>query len=319
MDILAVVVRYKMGLEQSPTVVSLCRTFEKHSKLIESVGLLVWDNSPVPLDKPVLPVSVSHFHYRHGCGENLGVSGAYNRALEVAESMDCRWLLLLDQDTTLTEDYLPRLLECCRLLEDSPEIAAIAPLLMEGEKIISPMTLRSNRWKHARPFSRPFTGVCRNKVFAANSGTLMRVSSLKKVGGYDENFWLDVSDVVVFDRLYQAGKRLYVDGDLRIQHRLTNNDYDGSMSPQRYRNFIAAEGAYWDMYGTVFQGALQTARLSARVIVQYLRYRDKVYSRITGEYLFQRLLSAKGTRLQQWKQQSLKRDLPAVVGGVVVG
>ena len=315
MQILAVVVRYKMNLEQSPTISSLCVAFHRRPDLLQSVGLLIWDNSPIPLKNPVLSIP---FNYRHS-PKNVGVSGAYNRAMELAESQGYQWLLLLDQDTTLTEDFLPRILEYTRVLAGNPEVAAIAPLLMEDDRIVSPMVVRAYRWRHARPFRQPFSGVCPKKVFAANSGTLMRVSSLRQIGGFDEEFWLDISDVVVFDRLYQSGKRLYVAGDLRIQHRLTNNDYDGSMSPERYRNFIASEGAYWDIYGTVFQNVLQTARLFGRMAIQYIRYRNKIYSRITGEFLFGRLTSSKRTRIQLWKKQSEKRDIPAIASGVVVG
>jgi len=170
-----------------------------------------------------------------------------------------------------------------------------------------------------QPLLPPFTGVHGKEVFPANSGTLMRVVALREIGGYNEDFWLDLSDVVTFRRLHERGKRVYIAGDLHVQHNITNNDYDGSMSPQRYLNFIAAEGAYWDLYRTSVPRAIYTLRLLGRVFRQYRRHKNKVYSGITWRYLCQRFLTTKKARLRRWKDQSLKRNIPAISEGRVVG
>ena len=75
----------------------------------------------------------------------------------------------------------------------------------------------------------------------------MRVTALREVGGYSEEFWLDLSDVYVFQELYRKGKFMYVAGDLRVDHSIASMDFDKEMSPERYRNFMAAESAYIDL------------------------------------------------------------------------
>jgi GT2 family glycosyltransferase len=312
MRILIVIVRYKTPLASSQTLVSLSDALRAHPELQEKTGILVWDNSPSPLVERQLPFA---FEYRHS-GENLGVSGAYNRAMEFAESQGFEWMLLLDQDTTLPVNFLSRMLEYSRTMESDTRIAAIAPFLVDGTLPSSPSAVLCGRNKLVVP---PFSGVYPGEVFAANSGTLMRVSALREVGGYSEDFWLDLSDVVTFRRLHARGKRLYLAGDLQVQHKITNNDYDGSMSPQRYLNFIAAEGAYWDLYRTALPRAIYTARLLGRVVRQYRRLKNKVYSAITWRYFCQRFLTSKDARLQRWKQQSLNRNIPAISAGRVVG
>src|ERR1035441_5233600 len=116
MQILIVVVCYKMAFNQSATLAGLCHTFENYPELLQTIGLLIWDNSPHPLGNPQLPVP---FEYRHA-GENLGVSGAYNRAMLVAEASGCPWLMFLDQDSTLTDNFLSRMLEYSREQERNP-------------------------------------------------------------------------------------------------------------------------------------------------------------------------------------------------------
>jgi GT2 family glycosyltransferase len=312
MQILIVVVRYKAPIENSETIRTLEAIFSEHPELSKESEVLVWDNSPVPLENPQFPF---HLDYRHS-GENVGVSGAYNHGMEIAAARGIPWMLLLDQDTLLPEDFLTKMLESSRTHESDERVATIVPFLMDGSVPSSPTAVLCG-WN--RPIVPPLSGVYPGEAFAANSGTLMRVSALKLVGGYDEDFWLDLSDVVTFRRLHLREKQVFIAGDLQVQHKITNNDYDGSMSPQRYLNFIAAEGAYWDIYRTHLPRAIYTARLLGRVLRQYRRYRNKIYSGITWRYLCQRLFTTKKARLRQWKEQSLKRNIPAIFEGKVVG
>ena len=93
-----------------------------------------------------------------------------------------------------------------------------------------------------------FNGLCKDKAYAVNSATLMRVTALRDVGGYSEEFWLDLSDVYVFQEFYRKGKYMYVAGELHVEHSIASMDFDKEMSPERYRNFMAAESAYIDCF-----------------------------------------------------------------------
>lgn len=312
MQILAVVVRYKTPLADSETLKGLEESFRAQPDLAQHVAVLVWDNSPAPLDNPHLSFP---FEYRHSA-ENLGVSGAYNRAMERAEALGCSWMLLLDQDTTLPAGYLAKMLDYSVRLRERSEIAAVAPFLVDGDKTISPGILLFNRVKLLKP---PFEGVHPGRMYAANSGTLMKVGALKEIGGFDESFWLDLSDIVAFHLLYNQGKVLYVAGDLRLPHKVTLNDYEGSMSPQRYENFITAEGAYWDLYRKPLENAVQTARLFARSIRQAKRYSNKAYARITFVHFLRRVFLARSARLAAWRKNLPQRNMPRIADGRVVG
>ena len=101
MQILAVIVLYKRAPEQSQTILSLIQVFGRNPGLNDSVRVLLWDNSPVPASEVSLPF---RFELGHG-GQNVGTSGAYNHAMELADSLSCPWLLLLDQDTQVSEEF----------------------------------------------------------------------------------------------------------------------------------------------------------------------------------------------------------------------
>jgi len=292
-----------MPVTESQTIQGLLQTFACYPELHDSLSVLIWDNSPTPLKNP-LPLS--SFIYKHS-QENLGVSGAYNRAMKLAEAMGCQWLLLLDQDTATPADFLPEMLKLgCRFL-NKPEIGAVVPFLMDGDRILSPFKVL---FKRLKPLHRPFEGVYPGQVSAANSGTLMRIDALRQIGGFNEDFWLDFSDIVVFHLLHQHGKQVYIAGDLLLQHKIAVIDFKNSMSPERYSSFIAAEGAFWDTYGTVAEPAFHTLRILERTIRQKRRFENSAYAKITLAYFFTRLFLSKKYRLRRWKLQSLRRDIP---------
>lgn len=301
--ILVIVVLYKMPLTESPAIQGLLQTFACYPELHKLLSVLIWDNSPTPFKSSELAPS---FAYKHS-QQNLGVSSAYNNAMQIAKAMGCQWLLLLDQDTAIPANFLPQALKLgCRFL-NKPEIAAVVPFLMDGDCVLSP---REVLFKKFKPLHRPFEGVYPGEVTAANSGTLIRIDALEQIGGFNEDFWLDFSDVVAFYLLHQHGKQIYIAGDLLLKHKITVLDFRNSMSPERYSSFIAAEGAYWDTYRTVTERAFHTLRILERAIRQKRRFKGSAYAKITLSYFFKRLFLGKKYRLRGWKLQSLQRDIP---------
>ncbi len=313
MQILVVVVLYKQSPEQSRTIQSLVPVFERNPSLIGPVHVLLWDNSPVPASQVSLPFP---FDLRHG-GRNVGTSGAYNYALELAESAGCPWLLLLDQDTTVSEEFLSTMMRYSEQFRQTPEVAAVVPFIFSHGTLVSPRRLLS--FNRVRQIPATFSGLCKDKAYAVNSATLMRVTALREVGGYSEEFWLDLSDVYVFQALHRKGKYMHIAGDLRVEHSIASMDFDKEMSPERYRNFMAAESAYIDLFLSPVERSAQLLRLFVRTLRQYRRYQNKIFSRIAWEYFLQRLFLTRAGRLQRSRSQLSKRDIPAISDGQAIG
>jgi GT2 family glycosyltransferase len=313
MQIVIVVVLYKRSPAQSQTINSLAEAFARDPALLDHFRVFIWDNSPAAMVDPTVPFPND---YRHG-DRNLGTSGAYNKAMEFAESTGSSWLLLLDQDTTVSEEFLPRMLEYSQRLQDEREIGTVVPFIYSHGKLVSPRRLgRFNRVEQI-PF--PFHGIYKHKGYAANSATLMRVEALREIGGYSDEFWLDLSDVYAFQAMYRKGRYMFVAGDLQLQHSIAAMDFDNEMTPQRYRNFLAAESAYIDLYSSNLERAAQLIRLFVRTITQYWRYENKTFAKISWEYFCRRLFQTKAKRILGWRKQLAQRDIPIVEDGRVIG
>lgn len=311
-QIVAVIVLYKREPERSETINSLAAVFERDPELLRSIRVLVWDNSPAAIDPLRLPFACDYQH----AGRNVGTSGAYNKAMEFADAQGSPWLLLLDQDTVISNEFLPRMLEYSYLLQDSSEIGSVVPFIYSHEQLVSPRFLLSFNRSPQIPLT--LHGICKKKAFAANSTTLVRVAALKEIGGYSEEFWLDLSDVYAFHAMYLKGRYLYVAADLTLRHSLSGMDYDKEMTSERYRNFLAAEGAFVDLYSSPLEQAAQLFRLFVRIFRQYRRYHNKAFAGLAWEYFLQRLFHRRAARLRKWRQQLAKRDLPVMLGGKMV-
>jgi GT2 family glycosyltransferase len=312
MQILAVVVLYKRSPQESQTIQSLIQAFKHNPALTGSIRVLLWDNSPAPVSGAGLPFPFDS----SSAGHNVGTSGAYNYAMEFAESIQCPWLLLLDQDTTLSGEFLRGMVGYSEKFQDAQEIATVVPFIFSHGALVSPRRLLS--FNRVQQIPATFSGLCKDKAYAVNSATLMRVAALREVGGYSEEFWLDLSDVYVFRALHRNGKYMYIAGDLRLQHSIASMDFDKEMSPERYRNFIAAESAYVDLYSSPLERPAQLLRLLVRTVRQYRRYQNKVFSTISCEYFLQRLFRSRAGRLKRWREQLRKRDIPAMANGQIV-
>jgi GT2 family glycosyltransferase len=313
MQILAVIVLYKRAPEQSQTIQSLIQVFGRNPVLNDSVRVLLWDNSPVPASEASLPF---RFELRHG-GHNVGTSGAYNHAMELAESLSCPWLLLLDQDTQVSEEFLQGMIGYGARFERVTDVATVVPFIFSHGALVSPR--RMLRFNRMQQIPVTFCGLCKDKAYAVNSATLLRVAALKEVGGYSDEFWLDLSDVYVFQALHRIGKHMYVACDLQVEHSIASMDFDKEMSPERYRNFIAAESAYIDLFLSPVERFAQLLRLFARTLRQYRRYENKIFSKIAWEYFLQRLFFTRSRRLGRWRSQLRKRDIPAISDGQTIG
>jgi GT2 family glycosyltransferase len=287
---LAVVVLYRTSFAQSKTLSGLSQAFTEDPSLAQQMDVLVWDNSPEAQRERSLPFV---FSYQQSAA-NEGVSGAYNAATRIAVQRGCEWLLLLDDDTSVTSEFLRGMLKHAAEIADEERVAAVVPFLYAGTFCMSPRV-----WRFARHVPLPpLTGACTEtrSVFAANSGTLMRVHPLQSIGGYSSRFWLDYSDIEVFHRLHQHGFSVRIAGDLRLEHEMAMLDYDRRMTPARFATFLAAESDFMDLYRGPLERAMHLLRLAARVMRQR-SYADPAFSKLSREALWERLTTRRATRL----------------------
>lgn len=255
-SIFAVAVLYRCSLSKSHSICSLFQILEDDRELARYFSLLVYDNSPEP--QAVTHPASFPVEYLHD-PSNSGLAPAYNYALTRAQAEGCPWLLLLDQDTTLTDDFLSELLAATRSLKGSSSVAMIvAKLCVEGV-IHSPTIpffaqMRQQFTRSSPPIEESVVGVMPGRLCAYNSGSTMRVSALQSIGGFPTEFWLDFLDHAVYHALLDHGFQAYI---LRatLTHDASYSDLR-NLPYWRMHSVLSAQTLYVNQNGTFFERML---------------------------------------------------------------
>jgi len=300
--ILAVVVRYLVPLSESPTLQGFCDALSSQPDLAQGYTVMIWDNSPEEIVNPQLSIP---FLYQHS-KVNLGVSGAYNCAMEYAIELGYPWMLLLDQDTKITHGFLLTMLRHCLDLLPREEIAAIAPTVCTGRIVVSPHR-QHFRLRVRLQYPPGECGIAPGEAAAINSGCIMRVAALQAIGGFSTDFWLDFSDYYVFHQFFVHGMKIWRAADVELEHDLSVTDYDLLMTPSRYRSLSYAETAFYDLYKARIENAGHVVQLLARAIKQRMKCDNPEFSRISWDQLMYRLKVPRAERIARWLIEGKKR------------
>jgi glycosyltransferase involved in cell wall biosynthesis len=253
-QIVAVIVLYRMSPEESPSFCSMQKCLAASEELRDAIDLMLWDNTP---GKRTPPVNFAG-HFVHD-GSNPGLAAAYNAALLHAMEYGAPWLMLLDQDTVITESFLREALSVSRISNGS----ALIPHLTWKDRVISPFL--PSLLAPPSPLADSVRGAWHQPLQAFNSGAVFFVEELKRVGGFDNDFPIDYLDHATFSRLYAMGGHAHV-LDARIEHALVSQT-PGALNDEglkRERDILAGERRFFLKYGTFRERQLFPLRLLRR-------------------------------------------------------
>lgn len=159
------------------------------------------DNTPVPdpaLVSVILGLGVIHVPL----GENRGIAAALNVGCAKAAELGCALALTLDQDSAASPGMVERLRECLER-EDSGDVIIASPTL-----------------QHVGGLPAVTVPGCSEITYAITSGSLMRLSALRELGGFREEFFIDQVDHELCMRARANGWRIVQSGEALLQHRM---------------------------------------------------------------------------------------------------
>ena len=93
-----------------------------------------------------------------------------------------------------------------------------------------------------QPIPSDAVGIMQQPLCAYNSGSTIRVSALRSIGGFPAEFWLDYLDHAVYHSLYVRGYRIYV-MRAKLTHEASYSDHD-SVPFWRLHNVLMAQTLY---------------------------------------------------------------------------
>lgn len=285
-DVLAVVVLYNKSFEHVPCAARLMQWLS--APLMASTRLnlaycLIYDNSPVV--QPFNSDGNERIELFHDAS-NGGTRAAYLYALKIAKEKGYPWILFLDHDTDLPQDFfLDAELALTTAADDTP-VCAVVPRVFGGLVSISPSWITAYGRVYAyQDLHNP--AVDHVGLTAIASASIVRTESLAAVLPIPNAFSLDYLDHWLFREL-QSRREAIAISSACVEHSLSVQSLE-SIGIDRYRSILAAELAYlrsgpqysWSMHllwqmGRSIKLILSTRRLAlvgicARAAVNILR------------------------------------------------
>lgn len=154
-------------------------------------------------------------------GENGGFGAGHNRALK---AVDSTYHVIMNPDVTIEKDLLEKM---AAFMDEHPEVALLSPRVIstDGTEQFLPKKRPSLHYlaagmleKYGWPFTawrRVYTGQNMDLTqpleidFATGCFMFVRTDVLKKIGGFDERFFMYMEDVDLTLRVKKEGKVLY--------------------------------------------------------------------------------------------------------------
>jgi GT2 family glycosyltransferase len=266
--ILAIIVLYRVPAEASQSFCSLRSLMASDPQAAAAVDLMLVDNSPEAQPRPAEytgPYIVNP--------ANPGLAASYNLALQSAQRQGIPWLMLLDQDTTLTPDYLTEVFAQIDNRTQREEIVALVPRLTDGGVLCSP--IHPPAFGPARPIADGAAGVSTDRLHAFNSGAVLRVTAVAAMGGFAEEFPIDYLDHSTFAALQDRGGSLYV-LNATLQHELSSS-HEGRTDlafTRRQAGILDAEYRFYDRFGSAGDRWKRRLRLLRACAGRVLRRKD---------------------------------------------
>ncbi|HOJ66518.1 MAG TPA: glycosyltransferase [Paludibacteraceae bacterium] len=222
-------------------------------------------------------------YYVVNSNENVKLAGAYNFALERARVKKKNWILLLDQDTVVPENYFT---ELEKLFSEgiSKDLAAIVPRLEYNDRQISPVKV--SRWMRMEQ-EMTTIGYTSCRMNALNSLSLFRVDFLSSIGGFNKDYPFDMLDHWSYNQIHKHGKLVYI-MDTVGKHNSSFVDFETNVSVSRYKEFMDAQKTFIRKELGIWNYLFYKVKLLIRGFSQLLKYKNKRFAEITFASIFKR-------------------------------
>ena len=154
--------------------------------------------------------------------DNVGFAGANNQAYELAKELNVDYLVLLNDDTVVTSNWLSQLIETA---ESSDQIAAVqSKLMLYPEKDLinsfgNALTFLGfgycNYYRQPdKPEQNPF-----EVAYPSGAAVAIKITALQKTGLFDDKFFMYHEDVDLGWRLRLAGYQIVLEPRSVVYHK----------------------------------------------------------------------------------------------------
>lgn len=221
--------------------------FEVINSYVNQVDkLYLYDNSPIENQKlATIAAKTNNIEYIRG-GYNGGIGIPINVVMKKALQEHFDWLITFDQDSVAFPGMVDAMREYVNCVDFDDSVGMVTPNFIDGLE----WGIEKTSW--------PYLYYIYNPI---QSGAMHRLSVLEKLGGYDEDLFIDGVDYEFDARLLTNDYKIVQINEAFLRHEINDNfdkvaviggfDTRGDQSPKeriyyRYRNALVLRKRYYD-------------------------------------------------------------------------
>ena len=237
---------------------------------------------------------------------NLGFAGGVNTGLRWAQNNDYAYAALLNNDATVSDDWLKKLVA---FLDNHSQAGIVASKILDadGQKLDSTGESYTT-WGLPFPRGRGepnSLGYDKELwVFGASGGaSLYRMAMFKQIGLFDEDFFAYYEDVDISFRAQLAGWKVGYEPKAIVTHRIgaTSQALKGFTTYQTLKNL--PQIYFKNMPGRLFWRYLPRYLLAYNLILISAFWRGEIWFTLKGRIVFGLLLPKK-----LWQRQAIQKS-----------
>jgi len=204
---------------------------------------------------------------------NQKLVGAYNFALNRAIKSGKNWILLLDQDTVIPDNYFEELQKLFSS-DYSSDLVAIVPILESDGMVLSPKKISSNM-RFESDINK--TGYTKKRINAVNSMSLLNVHFIESIGGFCKEYSFDMLDQWYFNQIYKHHKLVYI-LPVTTKHASSFVNLEKNVTVARYKEFLKVESKFIRNDLGCIKFICYKSKLAARSLKQFVKFENKNFS-----------------------------------------
>lgn len=189
------------------------RVVENMKKLSEQVFHIVLSDNSLGTNNAQLFLELKNVTYIYN-NENLGLSAAFNKCMKLNIVKESDFIIFFDQDSCIDDGYISKLVEDFEFIESKLNIGVLGPQYFDTSK--GQLVGLS---KNANDIGSGFFEVSE----VITSSMLVKYKTLKTVGFWNENVFLDYADFDLCWRIKKAGFSICQDCTVHLNHSLGKN------------------------------------------------------------------------------------------------
>lgn len=161
---------------------------------------------------------------------NSGISAAFNYFAKLSKQKGIEWVVFLDQDTSLPEDFFSKYYHTAIKTDKN----ILFPKIFLGEHLLSPSHYRYFRTSKIEKIS---SEIILKNITAINSGLMVKTEFFLVNGGYNKNLRVDFCDHEFIEKI--NNKNVVADIiDVTLHQEFSAKTNNKSKSIERYKIYV---------------------------------------------------------------------------------